>query len=89
MPIMEQFNVFFANGLGISPFVVGVVAVWVLFWKGCSLWIAAKSDQKWWFLALLILNTLGILEIVYIFFVAKKKWGDIKQIFSKVIPSQQ
>ena len=80
---MEQFNVFYANGLGISPLLIGVVAIWVLFWKGCSLWIAAKSGQKWWFLILLIVNTLGILEIIYIFFVAKKKWSDIKQIFGR------
>jgi len=85
---MEQFNVFFANGLGISPLVVGIVAIWVLFWKGCSLWIASKNNQKWWFLALLIINTLGILEIIYIFFIAKKKWSDIKQIFSKTTPPQ-
>lgn len=89
MHIMEQFNVFFANGLGVSPLVVGIIAIWVLFWKGCSLWIAVKSDQKWWFLALLIINTLGILELIYIFFVAKKKCSDIKQIFSKAVPPQQ
>ena len=62
MRIMEQFNVFFTNGLGISPFLMGVMAVWVIFWKGCSLWIAARNNKKWWFVALLILNTLGILE---------------------------
>jgi hypothetical protein len=83
---MEQFNMFSANSLGVSPLLVGVVAIWVLFWKGCSLWIAGKNNQKWWFVALLILNTLGILEIIYIFFVAKKKWSDIKQLFSKTTP---
>ena len=76
----------FANGLGISPLLVGLIAIWVLFWKGCALWIAAKGGQKWWFLALLIINTLGILEIIYIFLVAKKKWIDVKQIFSKTTP---
>ena len=78
---MEQFNVFFANDLGVSPLVIGIVLWWVLFWKGCSLWIASKNNQKWWFFILLFFNTLGILEIIYIFFVAKKKWVDIKQIF--------
>jgi len=52
------------------------------FWKGCALWIAGKKDEKKWFLALLILNTVGILEIVYIFYVAKKKWVDIKEILT-------
>ena len=63
--------------------VIIIVALWTLFWKGCALWIAGKRDQKWWFLILLVVNTAGILEIIYIFGVAKKKWSDIKGIFSK------
>jgi hypothetical protein len=84
---MEQFNVLFANDLGVSPLVVILLAIWVIFWKGCSLWIAAKNDKKLWFVALLVINTLGILEIIYIFFVAKKKCSDIKQLFSKTTPN--
>lgn len=57
-----------------------IISLWSLFWKGCALWIAGKKDQKWWFLVLLIVNTVGILEIVYIFYVAKKKWSDVKEI---------
>lgn len=47
--------------------------VWSLFWKGWALWRAAKNDSKGWFIALLILNTLGILEILYIFVFGSKK----------------
>ncbi len=75
---MNQLNPFFINSWALFP-----IIIWTLFWKGCSLWIAGKKDQKWWFLALLVLNTAGILEIVYIFFIAKKKWSDIREIFSK------
>jgi len=49
-----------------------LATVWVLPWKGVALWKAAHLSQKGWFVALLILNTLAILEIIYIFFVAKK-----------------
>ncbi len=42
--------------------------------KGFALWHAAKRGEKWWFVALLIINTLGILELVYIVFFAKV-WG--------------
>jgi len=52
-----------------------LVMLWVLPWKGVALWKAAKLSDKWWFIALLILNTLAILDIIYIFFVAKKKEG--------------
>ena len=80
--VMEQYNMIYTS-LGLSPLVIGVVLLWVLFWKGCALWIAAKREEGWWFAAILVLNTVGILEIIYIFFVAKKKWSDIKEIFTK------
>ncbi|OHB20507.1 MAG: hypothetical protein A2854_04870 [Parcubacteria group bacterium RIFCSPHIGHO2_01_FULL_56_18] len=48
-----------------------LLLVWGLFWKGFALWYAAKRHEKWWFIAFLIINTAGILEIVYIFFIAK------------------
>lgn len=43
-----------------------VAALWTIVLKGFSLWYAARAGQKWWFLFLLIVNTLGILEIVYL-----------------------
>jgi hypothetical protein len=41
--------------------------LWSLPWKGVALWKAARNSQKGWYIALLILQTLGILEILYIF----------------------
>lgn len=46
--------------------------VWSLFWKGAALWRAANGRQRNWFIALLVLNTVGILEIVYLFKFATK-----------------
>lgn len=45
---------------------------WSLFWKGWALWKAAKNDSKVWFVVLLLVNTLGILEILYIFVFGEK-----------------
>jgi len=50
-----------------------IIAFWTLPWKGVALWKAAKNRDLKWFLAILVLNTLAILEIVYIFFFSKKK----------------
>lgn len=44
------------------------LALWSLFWKGLALWRAAQNKQKGWFIALLVINTAGILEIVYLLF---------------------
>jgi hypothetical protein len=40
---------------------------WAIVWKGMALWKAAQKEQKWWFIAFLVVNTLGILEILYIY----------------------
>ena len=49
-----------------------VLALWSIAWKGLALWHAARLGHKGWFVVLLIINTAGILEIVYIFAVAKE-----------------
>ena len=41
--------------------------------KGFALWKAARLTDKGWFIFMLIINTAGILELYYIFVVAKKK----------------
>jgi len=45
--------------------VVVIIGLWSLPWKGVALWKAAQSNQLKWFIALLIINTAGILEILY------------------------
>lgn len=41
--------------------------------KGYSMWYSARNNQKWWFISLLTINTLGILEIIYLLFYRDKK----------------
>jgi hypothetical protein len=53
-----------------GPLFVGVI-VWSLAWKGVALWKAARSGSRTWFVALLVLNTFGLLEIIYIYFFSK------------------
>lgn len=56
----------------IPPGVIFLLIVWSLFWKGVALWQAARNGQKNWFITLLVFNTLGILEILYLRFFQKK-----------------
>lgn len=48
-----------------------IIAVWSLVWKGLALWKSSKKNHLIWFIVLLIVNTLGILEILYIFLFSK------------------
>lgn len=50
-----------------------LITLWTLPWKGWALWLAARRGEKWWFIAILVLNTLAILEIIYIFGIARRK----------------
>ena len=52
---------------------VFVIFLWSLLWKGIALWKEAKLEQRNWFIAILIINTMGIVEIIYLFGFAKKK----------------
>ena len=45
---------------------LAVAGIWSLIWKGFGLWYAAKEGKKGWFWAILILNTLGLLPIIYL-----------------------
>lgn len=67
-------------GGGFVPYLLPLVVVlslWAIFWKGLALWNAAKHHEKAWFIALLVINTFGILEIIYLFLIKKIKWSDL------------
>ena len=53
--------------------IIAALLLWVLPWKGVALWKAARNRQLVWFIAMLVLNTLAILEIIYIFYFSKPK----------------
>jgi len=48
------------------------VMVWALVWKGLALWKAARRGENVWFVALLVINTFGIFEILYLYVFTKK-----------------
>lgn len=59
----------------IGPLFLGIViaaTLWTLPWKGVALWKAARGGDKKWFIVLLLVNTLAILEIIYIFIFSRK-----------------
>lgn len=59
----------FIVGIGVFGIILLVLAFfWVLFWKGLALWVSAREGKKWWFIAILIVNSFGILEIIYFVF---------------------
>jgi len=65
------------------PAVVFFLLAWTMLWKGIALWKSARHGQKYWFIALLIVNTFGLLEIGYLFYFAKERMKLDELIFWK------
>lgn len=63
---MEQY--FIQNVWWLIP-----LMLWTIPWKGVALWKAARNNSKPWFIVLMFINTMAILEILYIFVFSKKK----------------
>lgn len=53
--------------------IIPIVLIWEVTWKGIALWRAGRNGHLGWFIAVLILNTLGILPIIYIFAFSQRK----------------
>jgi len=59
--------------LGIPIWLFVFVLIWSLVWKALALWKSARKGSTIWFIILLVVNTLGILEILYLFLFSKIK----------------
>ena len=55
-----------------------LLMIWTLYWKGAALWYASRNKEKVWFAVLLLINTLGILEIIYLLALRKQ---SIKKLY--------
>ena len=52
---------------------IAIIAVWDIIWKGIGLWKSARHQQSAWFVVILILNTAGLLPIIYLLFFQRKR----------------
>lgn len=73
-----------ASELGISIWLLVVIFAWSLVWKLLALWKSARKGQPIWFIVLAFINTIGILEILYIYiFSDMKKKSKVEQTVKK------
>jgi len=64
--------------LGIHVGILIIILLWTIVWKLIAMWKAAKKKSIVWFIALALLNTIGILPILYIYV-----FSEIKTSFKK------
>lgn len=75
--MFKNYPVFFLSP-GLKLF-FAVALIWTIVWKAIALWKAARNNHIAWYIVLLIVNTLGILEIIYIFGFSKKSSSNTSQ----------
>jgi len=59
-----------------NPWLLYLIITWSAIWKALALWHAARNTQLVWYIVLIVVNTVGILEIIYLLFFRKKKSDD-------------
>lgn len=86
---MENLDSFLTQYLS-HPYLVVFIFVWSAFWKAMALWTAAGKKQVTWFILLFLVNTMGILEILYLFSLNRFSLGSekvlsfLKEKFGKI-----
>lgn len=55
----------------ILPLII-ILSVWELTWKLIALWKAGRNNHLAWFICIALINTIGILPIIYILNQRKK-----------------
>ena len=68
-------------GFGGMVVLFALIAV-LLALKAYAIWYAARRNERVWFCLLIIFNTFGILELIYLIFIVGK-WG----IYTKATPA--
>lgn len=66
---MLELNTFLTS----NKWLLMVIIMWELIWKGLALWKAARKGDRNWYIAILILNTVGMVPIVYLLVNRAKK----------------
>jgi len=64
---------------GLFLFIIITLSIWESVWKAIALWKSAKKEDLIWFICIFILNTAGILPILYIYFFSEKKENSKEQ----------
>ncbi len=65
--------------MGIPIWLILTILAWALIWKLLALWKSARKKHIAWFIILALVNTVGILEILYIYIFSEIKYTKPKK----------
>lgn len=64
--------------------IIGII--WELIWKAAALWRAAQDEHRVWFAVILLLNTLGVIPILYLLLHSSRSYKRERSSYENVIP---
>ncbi len=78
-----------ASQLGIPIWLFAMILVWIIVWKLLAMWKSARNNHIPWFLIIAIINTVGILEILYIYVFSKIGKKENKKVNQKLVKKKR
>lgn len=72
-PIITELSSAFGISYGTMLVLFVIILAWSIAWKLMALWKSARKGSLAWFIILGVVNTVGILEILYIYVFSKIK----------------
>jgi hypothetical protein len=76
-------------GFTVIPAVISFFILWEAVWKAIGLWRSGRNNHIWWFVAIFLFNTLGILPIIYLFVFQKRNKKTGKQTVTKKVAKRK
>ena len=68
-----------ATQAGIPLWLFIIILIWMAAWKLLGMWKAAQKKSVIWFIVLGLVNTVGILPILYIYVFSEMKFSKKKR----------
>ncbi|MEA3273394.1 MAG: DUF5652 family protein [Patescibacteria group bacterium] len=59
-----------------------ILSLWAIPWKAMALWRSARKGQVGWFILFILVNTLGVVEIIYLTLSGGIKAEGLKETWS-------
>ncbi len=81
--MVENYFSDLAAQIGINLWLLVIIIIWSAIWKMAALWKSARKNQIIWFIILAVVNTVGILEILYIYVFSEMKKASKTEKTSK------
>lgn len=71
------------------PMWVYPILIWTVAWKAVAAWKAARKGHLIWFVVIFVVNTAGILPILYIFFFQNLKFSKFARKKGKKVSKKR